>query len=98
MRYLTIEYIKMHSRIDYDCENELLDLYGSAAEDTVLNILNRSLEDLKESNGGEVPHAVIQATLILTASSFINRTPSDPMNKSLVPYNIDLILKPYSIL
>ena len=31
MKWLTIEYIKQHSRIDYDCEDELLELYGEAA-------------------------------------------------------------------
>ena len=31
MEYLTLEYIKQHSRIDFDCEDDLLELYGSSA-------------------------------------------------------------------
>ena len=42
MKWLTLEWIKDHSRIDFDCEDELLELYGASAEDTVLNVIARS--------------------------------------------------------
>ena len=32
MKYLSLEYIKQHSRIDYDCEDDLLEMYGDSAE------------------------------------------------------------------
>ena len=41
MKYLTIQYIKEHSRIDYDCEDALLELYGDSAEETMASYLNR---------------------------------------------------------
>ena len=46
MKYLTLEMIKGHSRIQFDCEDDMLQLYAESAEDTVLNMLNRSYEDL----------------------------------------------------
>ena len=46
MRWLTLEYIKQHSRIDSDIEDNILELYAEAAEDTVLNIMNRTYENL----------------------------------------------------
>ena len=51
MKWLTLEWIKKHSRIDYDCEDGLLEMYGDSAEDTVLNICNRTYDDLVEVYG-----------------------------------------------
>ena len=57
MKWLTIEYIKQHSRIDYDCEDALLELYGKAAEETVMNIIDRDYDDIVAHFGkeGEIP-------------------------------------------
>ena len=98
MKYLTLEYIKAHSRIDCDCENELLEKYGSAAERAILNLLNRSLEDLKAANDGEVPDDVMVATFELTENLIQHRSPVEQVSLSVVPYNYDLLLKPYIVL
>lgn len=97
MKYLTIDYIKAHSRIDCDCEDELLDLYGTAAEDTVLNYIGCTLDELKGTYG-DVPAPIIQATMMLAESSYVNRSPSSAQNLSVVPYGFDFLLKPYMIL
>lgn len=31
MKYLEIDYIKQHSRTDFDCDDALLELYGESA-------------------------------------------------------------------
>ena len=98
MEYLTVEYIKAHSRIDYDCEDDLIDLYGSAAERAVLNLLNRSLDDLKEANDGMVPPDVIVATFQLADNLIQHRAPAEQIHLSSVPYGYDLMLKPYMAL
>ena len=95
MEYLTVEYIKAHSRIDYDCEDDLIDLYGSAAERSILNLLGRSLDDLKEANDGLVPPDVIVATFQLADNLIRHRSPVEQVSLSSVPYGYDLMLKPY---
>lgn len=97
MKYLTLEMIKGHSRIQFDCEDDMLQLYAESAEDTVLNMLNRSYDDLVSAYG-EVPKPVIQATLMLVDNSYINRSPVSPQQLYQVPYTIDVLLKPYIIL
>lgn len=98
MRYLTLDFLKAHCRIDGDCENELIERKGAAAENAVLNLLNRTLEDLMEANGGEVPDDVINATAEL-AENFINhRSPTEQVNLYVVPYGFDIQLKPYMVL
>jgi len=97
MKWLTMEYIKGHSKIDFDCENELLELYGKAAEETTLNYLGRSYDDLMDTYG-EIPASIILASLQLVEVSYIHRSPITPTNMSLVPYTFDVLVKPYMIL
>lgn len=103
MEYITLEYIKTHSRIDYDCEDSLLELYGTAAEQTVAGFLNRGkkvsqmVASLTE-DFGQVPATVMQATLMLTEQSYTQRGAVSPTAKYLVPYSIDILLKPYMVL
>ena len=97
MRFLSLDYIKKHSRIDYDCEDALLTLYGDAAEETVLNYCNRTLESLV-NDYGEVPAAIMQAALMLVDVSYQHRSPISPTNIYLVPYTFDILVKPYMIL
>lgn len=94
MKYLTIDYIKQHSRIEYDCEDTLLELYGEAAEETTLNHLNRTYEDLVEIYG-RVPAPIVHATLMLVDVSYQHRSPVSGQSMYSVPYTYDLLVKPY---
>ena len=94
MKYLSLELIKSHSRIEYDCEDALLELYGEAAEETVLNITGRSYDDFL-SEYGEVPKAVVQASLMLVDVSYSQRSPVGVQQMHAVPYTFDLLIKPY---
>lgn len=97
MKYLTLDYIKQHIRIDHDCEDTMLELYGNAAEETVLSLLGRSYDDLLERYS-VVPSAVMQATLMLVDVSYQYRSPVSPTSVSMVPYTFDLLIKPYMVL
>ena len=101
MKYLTLEYIKAHSRIDELHEDikepEIVALYAESVEDTVLNYLNRSLEDLIE-NYGEVPAPVKHATLMLFDLSYMQHSPISLQQMYIVPYTFDVLVKPYMIL
>jgi uncharacterized phage protein (predicted DNA packaging) len=97
MKYLTIDDIKQQLRLDFDCEDALLELYGQGAEDTVLYLCNRTYENLVGTYG-EVPAAIRQATLELVTNSYEQRSPASPTNLSAVPYNFDLLIKPYMLL
>ena len=94
MKFLTLDYIKQQLRIDWSEEDTLLDEYGKAAEDTLLNLLNRNYNDLLESYG-EVPAPLVQAAMLLVGQSYQHREPSSAQNMSAVPYAFDLLIKPY---
>lgn len=97
MQFLNFDQIKQQLRLDdqqaFD-EHDLLELYGEAAEDMVLNTCNRTITDIFEQYGN-VPKALVQAGLMLVAQSYQHREPASPQNLYAVPYAFDLLLKPY---
>ena len=96
MKYLTLEKIKAQCRIepDFTDEDTLLEAYGESAEETVLNTLCRSYENLMEVYG-RVPAPILHATLMLVDVSYQHRSPVSSQNMSIVPYTFDILVKPY---
>ena len=97
MKFITFEQIKQQLRLDKeqaDMEHDMLCDYGESAEETVLNTLNTTMEDIIEQYG-RVPKPIVHATLMLVDNAYKERSPISPQNMSSVPYSFDLMLKPY---
>lgn len=94
MTFLTLAYIKAHSRIDYDIEDTLLEMYADSAEQMIFNMCGRSYEDFIE-NYGEIPTPVIHAGLMLVDAAYQQRSPISSTTMSVVPYTFDFLIKPY---
>ena len=97
MKFLTFDQIKAQLRLDDEQaleEHDILELYGEAAEDMVMNTMNRTMEDIIEQYG-VVPKSLVQAGLMLVAQSYQHREPASPQNLYTVPYAFDMLLKPY---
>ena len=99
MKWLTLERVKKHLRLDASNtqEDDLLQLYATAAEDTILNLCNRSYDCLLECYG-EVPKPIQNASLLLVENQYTQRSVVSPTNLSAVPYSFDLLVKPFMIL
>ena len=96
MKWLTLERIKQQCRIEQDFtdEDDVLEEYGESAEETVLNTLNRTYEDIVEVYG-KIPAPIRHASLMLVDVSYQHRSQVSGQNMYLVPYTFDLLLKPY---
>ena len=97
MKFITFEQIKAQLRLDdeqADMEHDMLCDYGESAEETVLNTLNTTMEDIIEQYG-RMPKPIVHATLMLVDNAYKERSPISPQNMSSVPYSFDLMLKPY---
>ena len=97
MKWLTFELIKAQLRLDdeqAELERTLLELYGEAAEETILAMTNRTEDSLRTVGGGKIPRRAVQASLLLVDLSYKERSPASPQNMSMVPYSFDLLLKP----
>lgn len=94
MKWLNIEMIHQHLRLDTSLEDTLLELYAESAEATVLQLTRRTVDDLVEEYG-EVPRPLILASLMLVDLSYQHRTMASAQSMSMVPYTFDLLVKPY---
>ena len=97
MKFLTFEQIKQQLRLDDEqatAEQTILEMYAMSAEDSVLNIIRRSYEDVLETFGG-VPTPIKHAALMLTDEWYQHRSPVTPGSIAMVPYAYDWLLKPY---
>lgn len=101
MKWLSIDYIKQHSRIDFDCEDQLLELYADAAEQAVMKLLNRDYDDIVATFGivdkdAEVliPAPIINATLLVCDHLYNQRSPQESVQMHDV-MGLAFLLKPY---
>ena len=102
MKWLTLEQIKAQCRIeqDFTLEDALLTSYGTSAESTVLNHLNRTYYDLTEQYGNVSAQApawsdIINASLMLVDVWYKHRSPIEQVSMYAVPYTFELLIKPY---
>lgn len=96
--WLTMNYVKTHSRIDFDCDDAILQLYIRSAERALLNYIDRSYDEIIEKWGGEgceFPEDLVHATLMLVDHSYTQRSPADTRQMYSVPYTFDFLVKPY---
>lgn len=77
MKWLTLKLIKQQSRIENDYENEWLELVGEAAEETILNYIDLTYEEIVEKYNG-FPASLVLASLMLTDYSYKYRTFATP--------------------
>lgn len=94
MKWLTLDFIRKHSRLDFDCVDDLLELYGDDAEETVLNLIARTYDDLVEEYG-EVPKPLYVAAMMLVEVDYNHRSPESMNNMYAVKYSFDMKIKPY---
>lgn len=95
LEYLTIEDLKRQCRVDFEDDDELLSLYGSAAERAVVAATRRSAEELAAMGGGTMPVALRLAMLLLAAHYYRLREAVTGVGQEGVPYAYEYLVKPY---
>lgn len=104
MKFLTLEDIKAQCRIepDFTDEDKLLEKFGAAIENALLREVNRSYDGLLEAFGEDdgaggktVPSDFYVAALLLTKHLYEHRGPTEMVTQSMVPYTLDLFIKPF---
>lgn len=104
MKFLKLEDIKAQCRIepDFTDEDKLLEKFGAAIENALLRTVNRSYDGLLEAfgeddgDGGKtVPSDFYVAALMLVKHIYEHRGPTEMVTQSMVPYTLDLLIKPF---
>lgn len=96
MDFLTLDKIKAQLRLDdaqAEQERALLEMYGDAAEEALLAIVRRSLEDIM-SEYGEVPLRLVQCGVMLVDEWYEHRSPVSSGQKTAVPHAFEFLLRP----
>lgn len=89
-----IDYVKRHSRIDFDCDDAELEGLIVSAETTLLNMLCRTYDELIDAYG-DIPAPLRHATLVLVDNFYTHPSNAEPTQLYAVPYSFDLLIKPY---
>jgi len=96
MKWLTLELIKAHCRIDSNIEDALLTTYGNAAEQGLLLVMRRTWEDVRENISEEdIKGPLSVAALLLTEHLYLNRGPQKDVQGYQIPYSVDYYIKPF---
>lgn len=94
MKWMEINYLKTHSRIDYDCEDTLLDQYGEAAEIFLLTYIRRTYDNILDIYG-EIPAQLFVAVQMLVENMYQNRSMISMAHMSYVDYTFDAIVSDF---
>ena len=95
LKFLTLDYIKQHSRICGDCEDEILLLYAKGAENNLLRILGRTYDELVIMGEGTFPEELMVAGLMLVDVLYQHRSPQEAVKLSDVAYTFEFYTKPF---
>ena len=97
LRWLSVDAIKTHSRIDFDCEVAEMEQFGVAAEQAILDLTRRTYENFIDTYG-RIPDPIFNASLLLVQNLYNNRDAADTQKKETSLYGFDLLLKNYMVL
>lgn len=100
LQIVTLDELKLQMRVDFEEDDQLILLYGIAAESSVLAACNRNKDELEAENalrGGEgFPAAVYAAILMFASHLYRNRENVSSFRQFEVPYTLDYLLKPWT--
>ena len=94
MKFLTLELIKKHVRIDGEFEDYLLEFYGESAEETLFETIGVTYDQFIDEVV-EMPKSLVNAALILVDVRYQFRGPGDKIPLSIIPYGFDILVTPY---
>ena len=97
LRWLCVDAIKTHCRIDFDCEVAELEQFGVEAEQAILDLTRRTYENFIDTYG-RIPDPIFNASLLLVQNLYNNRDAADTQKKEAALYGFDMLLKNYMCL
>ena len=97
LKWLSLDAIHAHCRIDFNCEDAELKQMGITAEQAILDLTRRTYENFIDTYG-RIPDSIFNASLLLVQNLYNNRDAADTQKKEAALYGFDLLLKNYMVL
>ena len=97
LKWLSIDAIHAHCRIDFNCEDAELEQFGMAAEQAMLDFTRRTYENFIDTYG-RIPDPIINATLLLVQSLYKNRDAEEQRDSKEIAFGFSFMVKNYMVL
>ena len=97
LKWLSIEAIHAHCRIDFSCEDAELEQMGIAAEQAILDLTRRTYENFLDTYG-RIPDPIFNATLLLVQSLYKNRDAEEQRDSKEIAFGFAFMVKNYMVL
>ena len=99
LKWLTIDAIHAHCRIDFDCEDAELEQMGITAEQAILDLTRRTYENFIDTYG-RIPDPIFNASLLLVQSLYNNRDAAETTvyTSKESMYGLQFLVKNYMVL
>ena len=97
LKWLSIDAIHAHCRIDFNCEDAELEQYGMAAEQAILDLTRRTYDNFIDTYG-RIPDPIFNASLLLVQSLYKNRDSEEQRDSKEIAYGFQFLVKNYMAL
>ena len=97
LRWLNLDAIHQHCRIDFNCEDAELEQMGMAAEQAILDLTRRTYENFIDTYG-RIPDPIFNATLLLVQSLYKNRDAEEQRESKEIAFGFAFMVKNYMVL
>lgn len=97
LKWLNLDAIHEHCRIDFNSEDAELEQMAKAAEQAILDLTRRTYENFIDTYG-RIPEPIFNASLLMVQNLYNNRDAADSQKKDASLYGFDLLLKNYMVL
>ena len=97
LKWLSLDAIHAHCRIDFDCEDAELEQFGMAAEQAILDLTRRTYENFVDTYG-RIPDPIFNATLLLVQSLYKNRDAEEQRDSKEIAFGFSFMVKNYMVL
>ena len=97
LKWLSIDAIHAHCRIDFTCEDAELEQMGIAAEQAILDLTRRTFDNFIDTYG-RIPDPIYNATLLLVQSLYKNRDAEEQRDSKEIAFGFCFMVKNYMVL
>ena len=97
LKWLNLDAIHEHCRIDFNCEDAELLQIGKAAEQAILDLTRRTYENFIDTYG-RIPDPIFNASLLLVQSLYKNRDAEEQRDSKEIAFGFSFMVKNYMVL
>ena len=97
LKWLSLDAIHAHCRIDFNCEDAELEQMAMTAEQAILDLTRRTFENFIDTYG-RIPDPIFNVSLLLVQSLYKNRDAEEQRDSKEIAFGFSFMVKNYMVL